>query len=283
MHIFGFYSRILSTFLMIFMKPIHEALSNYSGRVYGWNSELAQYLLEEGQLNNVGLDYGGYGGLFVPDSEGKTPLASSIELIRNLLFSHDWGERWECLMVCIRFLDREYSCGDADNNSIFHAALNTIPFAVDVLDVIAERHGANPMFSGTNPKSTIFVAIESLARLANTPSPYKAKERDTNKLSKALFKRLLGKDCYKGAGPHLARDKNKNGCTPLARAAALGVTWFGGLSEILDADNSALLKRDPGTGLHPFMLAAMGAECSTDLNAAYEMLKRNVTPLLSMN
>lgn len=220
---------------------------------------------------------GGFGGLFVPNDAGTTPLASSIELIRDLLFSYDWGERWDCLMVCIRFLDREF--GGGENNSMFHAALNTIPFAVDVMDLIVERYGVEPSASDMRVKNPIHIAIEAMARMTITPLSSFVKMNSVDRNTRDIFQRLLG-GSYEGTGLHLAREKDENGCIPLVRAAVLGIPWSGGLSDILEANIAALEERDPRTGLYPFMITALGNKGCPDLNVTYEMLKRYIGPLL---
>ena len=260
-------------------QPIHEAISNYSGRIYGWDPKLVRYLLQEGSRYQIGEEDGGLGGLFVPDEKGMTPFASCMELVRDHISfsSHDpemvFGEKWDCLIACIEFLNLEWG-GDV-NDSIFYAALNVIPFAVDLVDLIIDRYG---MDAQNNGKRAIDVAVTGTLRAlksTNTMGNVEVLE----KTGHILFDRLLG-DSYKGSGKHLVWEKDKNGRTPLVKAAASGLQWSQGLSAIFDANRGATEDTDFETGLYPFLLAAMEKEVGADLDATWIMLKCYVGPLL---
>ena len=254
--------------------PIHEALSNYSGRAYGWNAILVRFLLEAGYKHNIGKGEGGYGGLFVEDKEGKSPIESAIQMIHYLSFSEDTGmcgERWECLLVCIQFMHRR--TGGHENDTLFHAALATIPFAVEILDLIAEHYEIDISLPNVEGQHCIGIAIGAITHGISQHFF----EKDAT--CENIFKRILGGK-YKGAGKHLASTKDANGNLPLVQALDAGLKWNRGLFQILNAYPIALDEMDSRTGLYPFMISSMGSQDSESNSSSFEMLRQFPNPLL---
>jgi len=253
--------------------PIHEAVSNYSGRGYGWNSLLVYFLLEQGYKHSVGEEQGGCGGLFVRDCEGNTPIESAIQLIRYVSFSEElvFGERWECLLVCFQFL--YHKSGGHKNDTTFHAALATIPFADDILGLVGKRYEVDISMPNAKGQQCIEIAIEAIAQ----NSSKKATEGDIA-CAKRLLASILGEK-YKGGGKHLASARDACGNLPLIQALNAGLRWDGGLLEILHAYPLALGEIDSHTGLHPFMIST--AREYSELDSSFEMLRLFVNPALS--
>jgi len=269
--------------------PLHEALSNYKGRVYGWNSNLVAYLLNKGKEYNVGGEReggeeynltttggSGFGGLFVPDDEGNTPIESIIQQIRHLsslskdLLVFDGDERWKCLLQCIHFA-HECLGGDHDD-SIFLKALAIIPFAPDIIDWIVEKYKVDDV-SLLNGKghNCIEIVIEAVA---SHKSPIRYIAKKYNVYTNRLFQALLRDNGYNGGGKHLVRIEDQFGRLPLAKAITAGLRWENGVSEILCCYPRALEDVDPVSGLYLFMIAASGDYGGGDLNSCFELLRR---------
>jgi len=248
-------------------------VSNYSGRGYGWNSLLVYFLLEQGCKHSVGKEQGGCGGIFVRDYEGNTPIESAIQLVRYVSFSEElvFGERWECLLVCIQFL--YHKSGGHRNDTLFHAALATIPFADDILGLIGKRYEVDISMPNAKGRHCIEIAIEAIAQ----NSSKKATEGDIA-CAKRLIASILGEK-YKGGGKHLASARGACGNLPLIRALNAGLRWDGGLLEILYAYPLALEEIDSHTGLHPFMIST--TRQYSELDSSFEMLRLFVNPALS--
>lgn len=253
--------------------PIHEAGSNYSGRGYGWNSLLVYFLLEQGCKHSVGKEQGGCEGLFVRDNDGTTPIESAIQLVLYISFSEElvFGERWECLLVCIQFL--YHTSGGHKIDTLFHAALATIPFADDILDLIGKRYEVDISMPNVKDRHCIEIAIEAIAQNCSK----KATEGDIA-CAKRLLASILGEK-YKGGGKHLASAKDACGNLPLIQALNAGLRWDGGLLEILYTYPLALGEIDSRTGLHPFMIST--ATQYSELDTSFEMLRLFVNPALS--
>lgn len=261
--------------------PLHVALSNYKGRVYGWNADLVQLLLREGQKHSVGggEKYGGFGGLFVQDQEGYTPLELAIEQIRNLsCLSKDalYGERWNCLLQCIHFA---YKVLGGDNDDcMFLKALATIPFAPDIIDYVMEKYPLDNIVSLTkNSKGQhcMEIVIDAMTK----ESPIQDIAKKSHVMQQQMFKSLLGQ-CYQWGGKHLARIRDSVGRLPLVHAVTAGLGWKSGVCEILSCYPRALEEMDPTSGLYLFMVAAScgrhGSASSSggDLNGCFELLRQ---------
>jgi hypothetical protein len=225
----------------------------------------------------VGETYGGFGGLFVPDEEGNTPLESILHQIRyvssfsnkDLLFG---DERWNCLLQCIHFVHG--SLGGDHDDSIVIKALSTIPFAPHVIDYMFEKYPVEDVSLLKNGKgqNCIQVVIEAIT---TKDSPIRKIANKYYILTKTLFTNLLG-NRYEGGGEHLARIQDKCGRLPLVHAITAGLRWECGVSEILRCHPRALEEMDPVSGLYLFMVAAAsdGSGGGGDLNASFELLRR---------
>lgn len=247
--------------------PLHEALSNYGGRSYGWNPELVSILLQRGHLS--GLEFG---GLFENDCDGMSALERSIEMIRNVSFSQElmFGEKWDCLMICIHFL-HHFTAGADPEDNIIEIALGTIPFAVDILDLIVSRY-ANDLKTKPN-KNYIRLATDSISRPLT-----KSIVNKNSKIVNKLFQNISdGK--YGGNGREFATQRDENNRLPFHNALNKGLGWRSGISTILASNIMALEETDSQNGLSPFMTTVIGEFC--DLDTCFELLKRDLVPILN--
>lgn len=78
--------------------------------------------------------------------------------------------------------------------------------------------------------------------------------QDASSTSPSEFSSLVG--VLINAYPRAALEPDIGGKLPLALAASSGLTWSQGTEQVFAAAPSILRKRDPSTGLFPFMLAA---------------------------
>ena len=80
--------------------------------------------------------------------------------------------------------------------------------------------------------------------------------------------------------PECASIQDKDGRYPLQIAAESGLSWFGGLEDIVVANKSILECRDDVTNLFPFMLSAASGD-DVDLDSIFELM-RNCPSTLTM-